>query len=122
MSATNEFGYDYVFELAHRLSPEEQARLIRELAERKSEKDGISCENGGKLTIVTVDTGNPIFTADDFARFEENRQALLASIDWEQAEKNRQELIQAMRNLPECAEEDIQLQNEVRESMERWKM
>ena len=127
MTTTNEFGYDHVFELARQLSPEEQDRLIRALAEqepvRKPEWKPPETldESGGEFEIVTVDTGNPIFTEEDFAQFEKNRQALLASIDWEQAEKNRQELMRSMLNLPECTEEDIKLQDEIRESMERWK-
>ncbi len=112
MSTTNEFGFDEVFDLARKLTPEEQDRLVRELTAPERDVD---------LVEVTVSTGQPIFTEEDFARFEKNREALLASIDWEQAEKNRQELIRLAAECPIASEEEIEMQNEVGRSMERWR-
>lgn len=114
MSTANEFGFDYVYELAKKLSPEQQTELVEKLTHPDDESPG--------FIMFTVDTGNPIFSEEDFARFEKNRQALLASIDWEQAEKNRQELIRLAAECPVASEEEIEMQNEIREAMRRWKV
>ena len=36
MSTTIEYGYNYIFDLASRLSPEEQKQLLRELSDNSS--------------------------------------------------------------------------------------
>ncbi len=111
MSATNEFGFDHVYDLARNLSPEDRQRLVRELTEPEKEIE---------LVEITVSTGNPIFTPEDFARYEKNRERLLASVDLEQAKKNHEELGQLLRECPIATEGEIEMQNEIRRSMEQW--
>ena len=113
MSTTSDFGYNYVFELASRLTPEEQAMLIEDLGKPKKEM---------KIVEMTVSTGNPIFTEEDFARFQKAREELEASIDWEKAKRDHEELGRLLRECPMATEEEIEMQNEVRSAMERWKV
>ena len=122
MSVTLEFNFDQIVGLAKQLSPEEQTRLVRELSEsggNTSSEWPSDSEHPGFIRMV-VSTGNPIFTPEDFERFRQNAERRRAATDWEQVKKNHQELLKSSLEWPVATEEEIEMQNAIRESMEQW--
>ena len=121
MSATLEFNFDQIVGLAKQLSPEERTRLVQELNESggKTSPEPPDWQDAGMVRFV-VSTGNPIFTPEEFETFRQNGERLLASIDWEQARKNREELLRHSLECPVATEEEIEMQDYVRKSIELW--
>lgn len=81
MSTTNDFGYDYVFELAKQLSPEERDRLIREL-EKGRKKTGELAPGHSTPTkeemeekrqkLIRLSLECPVATEEEIREIEEN--------------------------------------------------
>jgi hypothetical protein len=91
MSATVNFDYDHVFNLASQLSPEERTRLLRELPRGKTPKSEIKYES-------------------EFESFLPAPDAPLLS---------REEFLEVLRNGPVIPEEQIELMLAAREEVNK---
>ena len=124
MSVTLEFDFDQIVGLARQLSPKERTRLVQELHEVGGEAFSVPFPDSAGTGLVrkVVSTGNPIFTPEDFERFRKNGERLRAPIYWEQAERNRRKLLQNSLEWPVATEEEIEMQNQIRGSIEPWRL
>ena len=122
MSTAIEYGYNYVFDLASRLSAEEQDRLVREMdASRKKPKEPVQPVRETDDSHVDYDwsltefrmveytvPGEPIISAErleEIKRIGERRQKKRTP---EELEENRQRLLEILLNCPVMSDEDLQ--------------
>jgi len=121
MSTTTVFNFDYVFNLAVQLPPEEQARLLRELpngippklqgeepsvlTDEYIEQHGVPMGDG--FVMVTV-PGKPLVSREEIEeikRIGERRQRRRSP---EELEKSRQRLLEILLNCPVMTDEELQ--------------
>jgi hypothetical protein len=122
MSVATGFNYNYVFDLAVQLSPEEQKRLVRELpnsvASKKTEKQdepevltdeyvkkhGIPI--GDRLVMITV-PGKPIVSAEELEEIKRIGKECQRKRSPEELEESRQRLLQTLLNCPVLTDEEL---------------
>ncbi len=78
--------------------------------------------DGMTLVEITVSTGSPTFSEDEFAKFQQNREELEAPINWEEVKKKHEALGLLLRNCPVATNEEMEWQDEIRRSMEQWRI
>ena len=106
-SATTGFSYDYVFDLALRLSPEEQGRLLRELPNGTMSRDTMSKD------IVSKD----IVLGSSAAEADEKRECFLSETD--AVPYSHEEFYDFLLSGPVIDEEHIQLMLEAKGEVNR---
>ncbi len=97
MSTTSGFGYDYVFELASQLSPEEQERLAREISGSR------------KINLVEYTVpGEPIISLAEIEKIKRRVDERPPQRSPEAIEQNRRELLEILLNAPVMSDEELQ--------------
>ena len=99
MSTAIQYGYDYVFDLASRLSPKEQRRLLRELPNGSSFQSKEPQESVPAEPIISREE------IEEFKRIGERRQRKRSP---EEIEANRQRLLNILLNCPVLTDEELQ--------------
>jgi hypothetical protein len=111
MSTTAKFGYDYVFELATQLLPEEQIRLVQKMngiiLERADETSKNRCEHKEIKWIEYTVPGEPIVSAADIEEIKRRVNDRQPMDTPEEREKNRQELLEILLNCPVMTDEEL---------------
>jgi len=113
MSTMLEYGYDYVFDLASRLSPKEQKRLLRELP------NGFSPPSKEPQESVSVE---PIISREEieeFKRIGERRQRRRSP---EELEESRRRLLEVLLNCPVMTDEELQGYEDARKEINECRL
>ena len=101
-------GYDYVFELASQLSPEEQERLVREMDTHRQEPEPTKAINWAEFGLMEYTVpGKPIVSAAELAEIKRRVNDRPPMNTPEEREKNRQELMEILLNCPVMTDEEL---------------
>lgn len=112
MATTNDFGFDYVFNLAQNLSPEERERLIQQLAEAEKQEN--------MQARIQSDPAAPEEEYDEedlayFARIKKIQEKMKAKLPT--PKKTKEEMLRLLLDFPVLSEEEIQAMEEAREAL-----
>jgi hypothetical protein len=135
LSAVVGLSYDYVFELATRLTPAEQKRLVRELpnesqpnSQEESEsgltdeyikQHGVRMENG--FIRVTV-PGVPLVSREKIEEIKRQVDSSPPTRTPEEREKNRRELLEILLNCPIMTDEELQGYEDARREINKCRL
>ena len=112
-------GYDYVFELASQLSPEEQERLVREMDAHRQEPEPPKEINWAEFGLMEYTVpGKPIVSA-------EKMEALKRQSARRQARKSpedREKLLEVLLNCPVMTDEELKGFEEARKEINECRL
>jgi len=123
MTATTGFGYDYVFELASQLSPEEQERFVREMSASRREpvtEDKINWEEFGFVEYVVP--GEPIISPAELEEIKRQGEMRQARKSPEELEASRQRLRELLLNCPVMTDEELKGFEEARKEINECRL
>jgi hypothetical protein len=111
MSTTARFGYDYVFELATQLLPEEQMRLVQKMNKLILEREAESGENMDERKeiqwIEYTIPGKPIVSAAEIEEIKRQVNDRRPMDTPEERERARHELREILLNCPVMTDEEL---------------
>ena len=136
MSTTIDYDYNYVFDLASRLSPTDQDRLLREMnVSRKQAKEPIQPvqetdvsdekhepeKKEIKWVKYTV-PGEPMVSREEIEAIKRRVDSRPLSRTPEELEKNRKELLEILLNCPVMTEEELKGYEEARKELNECRL
>ena len=112
MSTAIGINYDYVFELASRLSMEEQERLVQEIRVPKK-----------KIRMVEYTVpGTPIVSQEEIEEIKRRSNDCVPMNTPEEIKKNNQELLEILLNCPVMTDEELKGFEEAREEINECRL